>query len=257
MNELAGKDQELSLNAIEASGYRVRLITRREVAQRTMAFYFERPPGFTFTAGQFIDLTLLDPPETDPEANTRAFTIASAPSEEQLLVVTRLRDTAFKRVLTGMPFGTVVNIEGPFGNLTLPEIAVRPLVFLAGGIGITPFLSMLVQAATQHLPHRLVLFYSNRHPEDAPFLHELQDLERKISSYTFVATMTQMEESDGSWTGETGYLDHAMLTKHLQGIESPLYYIVGPPAMVKALRAMLNNAGVRQVDIRTEEFAGY
>ncbi|MCA9473201.1 MAG: FAD-dependent oxidoreductase [Nitrospira sp.] len=173
------------------------------------------------------------------------------------MVVTRLRDTAFKRVLLRMPFGTMVNIEGPLGNLTLPESSARPLVLLAGGIGITPFRSMLVQAAVQHLPHRLVLFYSNRHPEDAPFLDELQDLQRKIPSYTFVATMTQIEESDGSWTGETGYLDHAMLTRHLQGIESPLYYVVGPPSMVKGLRTMLKNAGVRQVDIRTEGFAGY
>ncbi len=257
MNDIASKDQGLSPNAMEASGYRVRLIARREVAQRTMALYFERPAGFSFKAGQFIDLTLPDPPETDSEGNTRAFTLAGAPSEEHLMVVTRLRDTAFKRVFNEMPFETVVNIEGPFGNLTLPESSARPLVFLAGGIGITPFRSMLVQAATQDLPHRLVLFYSNRHPEDAPFLHELQDLQRKISNYTFVGTMTQMGKSDGSWTGETGYLDHAMLTRHLQGIESPLYYIVGPPAMVKGIRTMLKNVGVGKADIRTEEFAGY
>ncbi|MEO8326915.1 MAG: FAD-dependent oxidoreductase [Nitrospirota bacterium] len=257
MNEVAGKDQESSLKAIEPSIFQVRLIARREVAQRTMALYFERPTGFSFKAGQFIDLILLDPPETDSEGNSRAFTIASAPSEEHLMLVTRLRDTAFKRVVTGMPFDTMVNIEGPFGNLTLPESAARPLVFLAGGIGITPFRSILVQAATQHLPHRFVLFYLNRHPEDAPFLEELQDLQRKISNYTLVGTMTQMEKSDCSWTGETGYLDHAMLTRHLQGIESPLYYIVGPPGMVKGLRKMLKIAGVHQADIRTEEFAGY
>lgn len=257
MNDIPRKDQGSSLNAVEPSIHRVRLIARREVALRTMALYFERPAGFSFNAGQFIDLTLLAPPETDSQGNTRAFTIASAPSEEQLLVVTRLRDTAFKRVLTGMPYGTMVSIEGPFGNLTLSETAVRPLVFLAGGIGITPFRSMLVEAATQHLPPRLVLFYSNRHPEDAPFLHELQDLQRKIPSYTFVGTMTQMGKSDGSWTGETGYLDHAMLTRHLQGIESPLYYIVGPPAMVKGIRTMLKNVGVDKADIRTEEFPGY
>lgn len=69
--------------------------------------------------------------------------------------------------------------------------------------------------------------------------------------------MTQMEESDCSWTGETGYLDHAMLTRHLQEIESPLYYIVGPPVMVKGLRKMLKIAGVREAAIRIEEFAGY
>lgn len=86
------------------------------------------------------------------------------------MVVTRLRDTAIKRVLMGMPCKTMINLEGPFENLTLPESAARPLVFLANGIGITPFRSMLVQTATQNLLHRFVLFYSNRHPEDAPFL---------------------------------------------------------------------------------------
>lgn len=257
MNEVAGKDQESSLNAIEPSTYRVRLIARREVAQRTMALFFERPAGYSFKSGQFIDLMLLDPTETDSEGNTRAFTIASAPSEERLMIVTRLRDTAFKRVLMRMPFGTMVKIEGPFGNLALPESAARPLIFLAGGIGITPFRSMLVQAAMHHLPYRLVLFYSNRRPENAPFLHELQDLQRKISRYTFVGTMTQMEKSNCSWTGETGYLDHAMLTRHLEGIESPLYFLVGPPAMVQAFRTMLETVGVRNTDIRTEEFAGY
>lgn len=243
--------------ANESSGYKVRLMARQEVAERTMAFHFERPPGFSFQAGQFIDLGLLDPPETDQEGDIRAFTLASAPSEEDLMVVTRLRNTAFKRVLTGMPLQTMVNIEGPFGNFTLPESATRPLVFLAGGIGITPFRSMLVEAATSNLSHRLVLFYSNRRPEDAPFLDELQSLQQEIPGYTFVGTMTQLEQSENSWTGETGHLDYAMLIRHIQGIESPLYYIVGPPGMVKAYRTMLKDAGIRQVDIRTEEFAGY
>jgi ferredoxin-NADP reductase len=93
MNDVASEDQGSGLNAIEGSVYLVRLIARSEVAQRTMALYFERPAGFLFKAGQFIDLTLPDPPETDSEGNTRAFTLAGAPSEEHLMVVTRLRDT--------------------------------------------------------------------------------------------------------------------------------------------------------------------
>ncbi len=245
------------MKSIEPSTYQIKLTARREVAERTVAFYFERPAVFTFKAGQFIDLMLPNPPKTDSEGNTRAFTIASAPAEDHLMVVTRLRDTAFKRVLLNIPLETEACIEGPFGNLTLPESTTRPLVFLAGGIGITPFRSMLVEAATQHLSHRLVLFYTNRRPEDAPFLHELQDLQQKISNYTFVGIMTKPEKSGVPWSGETGYLDHAMLTRHLQGIESPIYYVVGPPTMVKSFRTMLETAGVRKADIRAEEFSGY
>ncbi len=234
-----------------------KLKDRKEVAERTIAFRFEKPSGWTFKAGQFIDMTLLDPSETDSEGNTRGFSIASGPHEEMLMVATRIRDTAFKRVLKSMPIGTAVKIEGPSGDLTLPNNSKRAVAFLAGGIGITPFRSMLVRAAKEKLPHRLFLFYSNRRPEDAPFLEELQTLERENPNYKLIASMTEMEKSHRSWTGETGLINQAMLARHLKSAETPIYYIAGPPAMVKGLHEMLNKAGVDDDDIRAEEFAGY
>jgi ferredoxin-NADP reductase len=96
-----------------------KLVDRQEIAEGTMAFRFEKPLGWTFEAGQSIDITLLAPLETDAEGNTRTFTIASAPYEKSLMVATRMRDTAFKRVLKVMPLGTAVQIEGPAGDLTL------------------------------------------------------------------------------------------------------------------------------------------
>ncbi len=119
-----------------------KLVSRQEIAEGTMAFRFEKPSGWTFEAGQAIDITLLAPSETDAEGNTRTFTIASAPYEESLMVATRMRDTAFKRVLKVMPVGTAVQIEGPTGDLTLHNDAARTAVFLSGGIGITPFRSI-------------------------------------------------------------------------------------------------------------------
>ena len=222
-----------------------------------MAFRFDKPAGWVFKAGQFLDMTLLKPAETDAEGNTRTFSIASAPHENTLMVATRMRDTAFKRVLKTMPIGTAVKIEGPSGDLTLPDDSARPVVFLAGGIGITPFRSMLVQAAHQKLPHRLFLFYSNRRPEDAPFLQELQALEKENPRYTLIATMSEMAASHRSWTGETGLIDQAMLSRHLSGVVSPLYYIAGPPGMVKALHAVLAKQSVNDGDIHAEEFDGY
>src|SRR5580704_17604595 len=91
-----------------------RLKDRKEVAGRTIAFRFEKPSGWTFKAGPFIDMTLLDPSETDSEGNTRGFSIASGPHEETLMVTTRMRNTAFKRVLNNASIGTAVKIEGPF-----------------------------------------------------------------------------------------------------------------------------------------------
>ena len=237
--------------------YLVKLKDRCQVAERTMAFQFEKPEGFAFKAGQSIDMTLINPPETDGEGNGRAFSIASAPDEGMLLVATRMRDTAFKRVLGAMPIGSPVKIEGPFGNLVLHNNQARAAVFLAGGIGITPFRSILLRATRERLPHRLFCFYANRRPEDAPFLEELEALQRKNPSCTFVPTMTDMSRPDYSWKGETGRIDQAMLAKHLKSAASPIYYIAGPPGMVKGLHTMLNEADVNDDDIRTEEFAGY
>ena len=237
--------------------YLVKLRKRTEVAERTTAFAFEKPANFVFKAGQFLEFTLTSPPETDSEGDSRAFSIASAPHEEMLMVATRMRDTAFKRVLGGMPLGAQAKVEGPFGDLVLHNNQARAAVFLAGGIGITPFRSMVVRAAKEQLPHHLFLFYSNRRPEDAPFLEELKSLERGNPNFKFVGTMTDMARSGRSWDGETGYLDHEMLSRYLKGAASPIYYIAGPPAMVTALRDVLNHAGVDDDDIRMEEFAGY
>jgi ferredoxin-NADP reductase len=233
------------------------LQNRREVAQGTMAFRFEKPPGWTFTAGQYLDLTLTDPPETDAEGNTRTFSIASAPSEETLMITTRMRDTAFKRVLKTMSIGGTVTIEGPSGDLTLPADSDRPVVFLAGGIGITPFRSMLVHATREKLPHRLFLFYSNRRPEDAPFLVELRALEKENRRFTLIATMSEMTSSQRPWNGETGLIDAALLSRHLKDAVAPIYYVAGPPVMVKALSETLRKQSVPEADIHAEEFSGY
>lgn len=240
-----------------AADFMCRLKDREDVAEGTMAFRFEKLSGWTFKAGQYIDMTLIDPPETDSEGNVRSFSIASAPHEEALMVATRMRDTAFKRVLKTMPIGTGVKIEGPSGDLILHNNSTRTAVLLAGGIGITPFRSIVFQAAKEKLPHRIVLFYSNRRPEDASFLTELQGLEKANPMYKLIATMTEMEKSRLIWNGETGLINQVMLGKYLKDAASPIYYIAGPPAMVKGMRETLNSAGVNDDDIRAEEFGGY
>lgn len=249
--------------------YSLELKSRSRVAERTLEFRFDKPAGMTFKAGQFMDLTLIDPPETDAEGNTRGFSINSAPDDPELTFTTRLRDTAFKRVLETMPLGTEVKVEGPFGSLTLHNNGRRPAVLLAGGIGITPFRSIARRAAHEQLPHRIWLFYANRRPEDAPFLEELEHLARENPKFTFVPTMTQMSHSQREWKGETGFITHELIERHVKreqpaGTETtasemgdPIYYMAGPPAMVAGLRTMLNGAGVDDDDIRTEEFTGY
>jgi ferredoxin-NADP reductase len=239
------------------SAHTVPLIKREEVAANTMAFHFAKPADFQFRAGQYIDMTLLSPPETDAEGNIRTFTLAGAPFESDLMITTRMRDTAFKRVLRKADMGLEVKIAGPRGSFTLQRDAEKPAAFLAGGIGITPFRSIIRQATYEKAPHHLYLFYSNRRPEDAPFLELLSETAKQNPKFHLVATMTEMEKSHREWNGETGFINKDMLIKYLRTLQGPIYYVAGPPAMVAAMRRMLTEAAVEEDDIRTEEFSGY
>lgn len=235
----------------------VHLQRREEVAHGTMAFHFDKPAGFSFRPGQAIDLILPDPAVADTEAPRHAFSIVSAPHEGELVVATRMRDSAFKNALASLPVGAAAGVDGPFGSLTLHNKLGRAAVFLAGGIGITPFMSMLRHAAHNALQQRLVLLYANRRPEDAAFLSELQRLEGENRNFRLVAAMTRMQESRLPWTGETGTIDEALLKRIVAELPEPIYYVAGPPAMVGALRDTLERVGVDSDAIRSEEFHGY
>jgi ferredoxin-NADP reductase len=235
----------------------VKLLRREEVAEGTMSFHFDKPAGFQFKPGQYLDCTLIDPPEIDAEGNIRSLSLASAPTEKDLMVATRMRDTAFKRVLKTMPLGSQLQIDGPLGSFTLHSTASRPAVFFAGGIGITPFRSMIVNSARTGFANRIVLFYSNRRPEDSAFLQEIQQIGRENKNYQAICVMTEMEKSKRSWNGETGYIDKAMLMRFVPDMAAPIYYIAGPPTMVTAMRETLTGCGVNEDDIRSEDFAGY
>jgi ferredoxin-NADP reductase len=233
------------------------LIRREEVAEGTIAFHFERPSGFTFKAGQFAEVTLLDPPETDAKGNTRSFSIASPPFSKKLVFTTRMRNTAFKRSLKQVTSTAEVKIGSAAGTFTLHKNLAKPAIFLAGGIGITPFFSILQQADRDRLSQKLYLFYSNRRPEDAAFLDTLRALETTNPNFRLICTMTEMSKSKQEWTGETAQIDKEILCRHLAILQGPIYYIAGPPTMVTAVREMLVSAGVEENDIRTDEFVGY
>ncbi len=237
--------------------YKVKLKYKREIADGTMTFHFEKPEGFAYKAGQFADCTLINPTEKDDEGNTRAFSFASAPYEDDLMVATRMRDTAFKRVLKTMEPGTEVTLDAPHGSFTLHNKVGVPAVFLTGGIGVTPVRSIVLQAAHDKVQHRILVFYSNRKPENAAFLDDLMKSHDTNPNYTFVGTMTQMEKPSREWHGETGPINKTMLLKFIDDLTLPIYYIDGPPAMVDAMRKILKEAGVDDDNIRTEEFSGY
>jgi ferredoxin-NADP reductase len=235
---------------------RIRLIRKESAADHTTRFVFTKPEGFTFLPGQSVDLRLIDPTDTDDEGSKRAFSIASAPHEPELHFVMRMRDTAFKRSMSRLEPGDEVLLEGPFGSFMLHEKATRPGVFLAGGMGSTPFRSMMLDAKERALPHRLTLLYSNRRPEDAAFLDELGELSDAEERFVFVPTFSGADIADSA-PGARGRIDAPMIQGHVVLSDEPIFYIAGPARFVVSMREMLNSLGVSNDDIRTEEFDGY
>jgi ferredoxin-NADP reductase len=222
-----------------------------------MAFRFARPASFSYEAGQHVTLNLVNLSKTDVAGGSRVFTLASAPHEAELTVATRMRDTAFKRALKELPIGAKVSLTGPRGNMTLHADPSRPAIFLAGGIGITPFLSMARQAAHAKLPHQIILFYSNRRPQDAAYLSELRQIAKTNSNFKLIATMTAAQDTQQSWNGETSVINEDLLRHHVPDLKTPIYYCAGPGQMVGAMQDLLRKIGVARSDMRFEQFLGY
>jgi ferredoxin-NADP reductase len=229
---------------------------KREVAKGTLFVLIDLGgTELDYRPGQYFWVELLDPPHEDEQGARRHFTAVTSPSERGVVgFCTRLRDSAFKRSLAALPIGAEVEVEQPKGNFLLPEASEGPLVFAAGGIGITPFRSMLRYIADEQLPHRVTLVYSNRDRASAAFLDELEDIERGSTDLRLVATMTE----DESWPGERRRIDGAFLRDQLgNGLDEASYMVAGPPGFTKAVTAELEQAGVDPERIASDSFSGY
>ncbi len=232
----------------------IKLIRKETIAEGTMAFHFNKPEGFSFRAGQFADFTLINPPETDSEGDTRGFSLASAPFEPDIVVATRMRDTAFKRVLKNLPIGSELKLDAPYGNFTLHKAEATPAVFLIGGIGVTPVRSMIAQATHDKTTHRIILLHASRAPADLPFKSDFEQLARENSDFAYV--MTIQTAPDG-WQGERGFIDAEMVKRYVPDLHKPIYYLCGPEGMVGAMWELLEGFDINEDNIRTEQFTGY
>src|SRR6476620_5518068 len=229
---------------------------KREVAKGTLLVLFDlQGEEFDFRPGQYFWVELLDPPYDDEKGPRRHISVVTSPTERGVLgPCTRLRDSAFKRSLVELPVGTEVEVEQPKGDFVLPEDTSTPYVFVAGGIGITVFRSMLRYIDDTREPYRVTLVYSNRDRESAPFLDELQELEQTPPHCKLVLTMTQ----DEGWEGESRYISAELLSDELEGeLGDYTYLVAGPPGMVEGVTGQLSAAGVPEEQVLPDRFSGY
>ncbi len=240
----------------ESQIHTTQFIERREEAKDTMSFIFKRPTGFEFDAGQYNRWIL---PGTDSNGKTSShfFTISSAPHDENLMFTTKLTGSEYKNTLLKLTEGDEIKIFGPMGNFTLGASNNSRKVFLAGGIGITPFHSMLRFAAAQKNTEEIFLFTSFSTPEEIIFQKEFEDIIKSQPNLHVVYTVTHPEGSSINWQGETGRITPELIQKYIPNFSDEVYYIAGPGAMVNGMKIMLGSMQILDDHILTEEFPGY
>lgn len=231
-----------------------RIKEKKEVALGTLQVIFETNEQFSFKSGQYCFVTLKNPPYPDERNNKRHFSIVNSPNEKRIITITtRLRDSGFKESLQELPVGSEVELGPIAGGFTLPIDTQKPLVLIAGGIGITPFMSMLNYVKEQNLPYKITLIYSNRDRVSTAYFDEVSNFQFLISNFKLIMTMTE----DSNWNGEKRRIDAQFIKKYIQNVNQPLYMVVGPPPMVEAVQKSLMEAGVTPENIKIENFTGY
>ncbi len=233
-----------------------RLIAVREETPTVRTFLFERPRvPFGFRPGQYLAVRL--PGLSDPRGDSRTFSISSAPSDQEgVSVTTREGPSPFKRRLFSSAPGDELELWGPFGNFVLD--ATRPSVLVGGGIGITPFRSMIREEAHAGSRLPLGLLYSGRTPEELVYRHEFEELARNWPSFGLMLSVSRGGDAKGSWTGPVGRIEGTSVRRYSRKLDRPLYYVCGPPRMVEDLSRMIVREGnVPPEDLRTELFRGY
>lgn len=234
--------------------YTVSLKESREVADGTRFFVFNKPEGYTFQAGQYVAMVLPRLVEPDSKGAARSLSIASAPEEADLCFSMRSGVSGFKKTCWQMQPGNTVDITSAVGFFTVPKDETRPIVFLVGGIGITPVRAILKQAEQQQSEGQYMLFYANRFIKDAAFDEEMRNL--KLKNFRYVTVLSRSEEPCAPANDERGYVNGAILKKYIEDVPNCLYYLVGSPQFITAMEEMLADLGVSEEHCKKDPFTG-
>jgi ferredoxin-NADP reductase len=238
---------------------KLKLIEKWDEAKGTKSFFWQPEKPVTWLAGQYYYFTIPKMLYPDSRGNTRHFTISSSPTEDGLIrLTTRIRqESGYKKTLDELPIGTEIEGEGPNGTFILDEKATSPNVFIAGGIGITPYRSIIKYVVDKGLSVPIHLLYSNSIPEEITFRTELEGWAKTHSNIKIDITISHPEESHEPWTGLTGRVNDTMIKKLVNDIENSVFWLCGPPAMIDAMEQVLGSLKITSDKIHSEKFTGY
>lgn len=223
---------------------------KRQLAEKTLAFYFAKPKDFIYTAGQFGEINLPVPNGEHDEDYVRSFSFASAPFEEILMIVTRIRQSVFKQSLAKLEIGQTTKLDGPYGIFTLSDDN-KTSVLIANGIGITAIRSMVMQAYHENRPSQLVVLYGYYNGQEL-FVDELKDITAQFNQLTFLSILI-----DDKNEGQPGLVPTDWLNSQLSNLVTARYYLCGGISKVQSTRRYLLENSVAAADILLDEFSGY
>jgi ferredoxin-NADP reductase len=231
---------------------------REEVGRNVYQYEFSPVLPLHHKPGQYLELTL-PLAKSDARGNRRSFTIASSPTEDSVILGIKHAEpsSAFKNALAELPKGTVVSANNLAGDFVLPIDKKTKMVFIAGGIGITPFRSMLKYLTDKRQSRSMTLFYAVSDPKEIAFKDVLNDAKEYGLKVVYVLTPKSGEDTPKSWNGEVGLIDADMIKKHVLDYGDRQYYISGPDAMVQANKKLLRSMSIARDQIKTDYFAGY
>ncbi len=223
----------------------------RKEADLVKTFYFRPPKYIDYTAGQLIEITLPND-QPDERGIKHWFTLSSSPTEELLSITTKFdpdKSSTFKQDLLNMAYGQEVLMSDPMGDFVLPKDRSRPLVFVAGGIGITPMRSMIKWLSDTQEHRSIHLIYSAKESWQFIFRELFRD-------YGLPVTLTLSQPRRG-WHGEVGQLDAKRILSLEPNVDNKLYFVSGPEPMTESLYKELKQLGVRESQLVTDYFPGY
>ncbi|NNE65302.1 MAG: NAD(P)-binding protein [Pyrinomonadaceae bacterium] len=220
----------------------VELIEKKEIAENTIELTFEKPKGFSHVAGQYAILKLMNPATNELDMPFRSLSIASHPEEPVLRFAMRRSSSSFKKSCGLLNPGDKASIFGPIGDFALSENSEENIVFLIGGIGITPVIPMLKELQRINHKGRVVLFYSNKELSAASYLNEIET--NHPDNFNMVNVYTKTDER----------INEAFLKEHLGALDEYNYYVVGASSFIKGMKELLVSNGIKPAQIKEDDY---
>ncbi|MFQ6123621.1 MAG: FAD-dependent oxidoreductase [Candidatus Heimdallarchaeota archaeon] len=224
--------------------------THCDVCAKAISFRFEDPIELQYKAGQFF---VIDIP-VNREKYRHHFSFSSSPTEKGYLeFTTKMSDSNFKKALRELNPGDIVNLKGPFGNFTLTE-GIKKIAMLAGGIGITPFRSIIKDSIDKNQALNFILLYGNHREEDIIFKEEFDKIQSSFRNLKVVHILLEPPEA---WNGYTGFINSKIIQTEIPDLTERHFYVCGPPQMIEDMKKILHELSIPNEQIKTEAFTGY